>query len=175
MKVIFLHGPPAAGKHTIGSKLSEQTGIPLFHNHLTVDLATSLFEFGTTGFVDLREKVWLAAFSTAAEVDQSFIFTFNPESTVDPDLIGRLESQIVQRGGEVIYIELLASDEAVLERIDNESRKQFGKLVDKELYTQLKDRGTFEFPDMPPPALQVDTEAFTPDESTAKIETFLRT
>ena len=170
MKVVFLYGPPAAGKHTIGTLLSEKTGLPLFHNHLTVDLVTSLFEFGTPGFIDLREKVWLSSFSAAAKANRSFIFTFNPESTVDPSLIARLEQQITEHGGQIVYIELLCSDDAVLERIDNESRKQFGKLVDKELYTQLKEGGTFAFLKLPEPLLQVDTEKLTPDESAETIQ-----
>lgn len=169
MKVVFLYGPPAAGKHTIGTLLSEKTGLPLFHNHLTVDLATALFEFGTPGFIDLREKVWLASFSAAAKADRSFIFTFNPENTVDPALIGRLEAAVAQRGGEVLYVELLCSDDAVLERIDNESRKRFGKLVDKSLYAQLKIAGTFAYPKLPKPILQVDTEKLNPAESTHAI------
>ena len=173
MQVIFLYGPPAAGKHTIGSLVSEKTGIPLFHNHLTVDLATSLFEFATPGFIALREQVWMAAFSSAADVGQSFIFTFNPENSVDPGLIERLEAEVTKRGGEIIYVELLCSDEAVLDRIDNESRKQFGKLVDKGLYQDLKTGGTFDFPPLPEPMIQIDTEKLLPDESADKIRTFL--
>jgi broad-specificity NMP kinase len=57
VKVIFIHGPPAAGKLTIASLLSEMTGLPLFHNHLTVDLVKSLFEFGSPGFIKLREEI----------------------------------------------------------------------------------------------------------------------
>ena len=174
MKVVFLFGPPAAGKHTIGSLLSKETGLPLFHNHLTVDLATSLFEFGTPGFVQLREQVWLASFSAAADAGRSFIFTFSPESTVDPALIGKLEKAVTQRGGAVVYIELLCSEEVVLERIDDESRRQFGKLVDKTLYTQLKAEGSFAFPPLPAPTFQVDTETLTPEESARAIVAVLK-
>ena len=173
MKVVFLYGPPAAGKHTIGTLLSEKTGLPLFHNHLTVDLATSLFEFGSPGFVDLREKVWLSSFSAAAKADQSFIFTFNPESSVDPSLIERLEQTITSSGSEVVYVELLCSDEAVFDRIDNESRKQFGKLVDKKLYSRLKEEGTFDFPPLPTPQIQIDTENLSPEGSANTIITEL--
>ena len=174
MQVIFLYGPPAAGKHTIGTLLSEKSGLPLFHNHLTVDLATSLFEFGTPGFIDLRERVWLSSFSAAAKAGQSFIFTFNPEKTVDPSLLGRLEDAVTSHGGKIIYVELLCSDQAVLDRIDNESRKQFGKLVDKQLYSDLKAGGIFDFPPLPKPMLQIDTEQLTPEESADKIEQALR-
>jgi hypothetical protein len=98
MIVIFLHGPPAASKYNVGKALSALLGIPLFHNHLTLDLVKALFDFGTPGFVALREQVWRVAFEAAAATGQSFIFTFNPEQTVDPDLIGRLE-RIIEQGG----------------------------------------------------------------------------
>jgi chloramphenicol 3-O-phosphotransferase len=44
-RIIFLHGPGAAGKYTIARELSRLTGLPLFHNHLTVDLLLALFPY----------------------------------------------------------------------------------------------------------------------------------
>jgi hypothetical protein len=35
--LVYIYGPPASGKLTIAGRLSELTGIPLFHNHLTVN------------------------------------------------------------------------------------------------------------------------------------------
>jgi len=32
MIVIFLHGPPASGKYTVGKALGALLGVPLFHN-----------------------------------------------------------------------------------------------------------------------------------------------
>lgn len=55
--VIFLHGPPAAGKYTIGRELARLTGWPLFHNHLVVDLLLGLFPFGSSAFVAHRERL----------------------------------------------------------------------------------------------------------------------
>ena len=47
MKLIFLHGLPGVGKLTVARQLAALTGFKLFHNHLTVDLVTSVFEFGS--------------------------------------------------------------------------------------------------------------------------------
>ncbi|HEY5442147.1 MAG TPA: hypothetical protein VIJ68_01265 [Candidatus Saccharimonadales bacterium] len=44
MKLIIIYGPPAAGKHTVGQKLSELTGYKFFYNHLTVDVVRALFD-----------------------------------------------------------------------------------------------------------------------------------
>lgn len=60
MKLIVLYGPPAAGKYTIAKAVAEKTGYKLFHNHLTVDLLKSVFEFGTPDFFGLVKKcAWI--------------------------------------------------------------------------------------------------------------------
>lgn len=169
MMLIFIHGPAAAGKHTIGQLLSEKLSIPLFHNHLVVDVAKSLFDFGDPSFIRIREAMWRLCFEEASKAGKSFIFTFNPERTVDPKLIQDLVDMYANAGGEVIYVELLCSDEEVLRRIDNESRKQFGKLTDGRLYKQFKAGGGFDFPEFPEPLIKIDTEMSFPIESVNRI------
>ena len=68
MQLIFIHGPAACGKLTVATELAKLSGMRLFHNHLTVDLVSALFEFGSESFVRLRESIWLEAFREAAEV-----------------------------------------------------------------------------------------------------------
>ncbi len=90
MKPIFLYGFPGVGKLTVAREkltvareLAELTGFKLFHNHLTVDLIASVFDFGSEPFVELREKIWLAVFSEAVETDLTgLIFTFAYDPTV---------------------------------------------------------------------------------------------
>ncbi len=57
VKLVFIHGPAAVGKLTVARELAELTGLALFHNHLVVDLVTSLFEFGSNLEVVLRKKM----------------------------------------------------------------------------------------------------------------------
>ena len=57
MNLVFLHGPAASGKLTVGRELSRRPGYRLFHNHLVVDAVTAVFEFGSESFVRLREKL----------------------------------------------------------------------------------------------------------------------
>ncbi len=157
------------GKHTVGSLLSPLVDMPLFHNHLVVDVVRSLFDFGSAPFIKLREELWLASFRTAAEAGQSFIFTFNPERTVDPDLIGRLQAVVEAHGGRVFYVALICSDDTVLHRLDSPSRAQFAKLRDRAVYESFKAEGGFEFPPLPAPLLEVDTDALAPAESAGMI------
>lgn len=59
MRLLFLYGPPAAGKLTIARELAAATGFRVFHNHVTVDALLSVFEFGSPPFIELRERIWL--------------------------------------------------------------------------------------------------------------------
>lgn len=165
MKLIFIHGPAAAGKHTIGTLLGDKIDIPLFHNHLVVDLAKSLFDFGEPGFVRIREATWRVCFQEIARAKKSIIFTFNPERTVSPELIKELIEIYKNEGGSVYFIQLICSDQEILQRIGNESRKKFGKLTDGSIYTEFKRDGGFDFPKLPEPLLTIDTERSAPKES----------
>src|SRR4051812_39654934 len=148
MQVIFIHGPAASGKHTVGSEVSRLTGLPLFHNHLAVDAALSLFDFGTPGFKNVRAAVWRAAFQEAARSSHSFIFTFHPEASVEPQLIAELVGSVESSGGQVIFVELRCSREVVLGRLGNPSRGKFRKLTDPDLYRVLEEQGAFAFPQL---------------------------
>lgn len=149
MKLVFLHGPPAVGKLTVARELQRLTGFPLFHNHLTVDLVSSLFPFGSDSFIRLREQVWLAAFAEAARNRVSLIFTFNPERTVRERFIQDTLDVVGAAGGEVVFIELTCAEEELERRIADASRQEFGKLASVEQYRSLKDAGAFHFPKLP--------------------------
>ncbi|WP_256114171.1 hypothetical protein [Vibrio campbellii] len=55
MKVVWIHGAPAAGKLTVAKELNEQFGFKLIHNHLAVDLSLAIYdEFGARTFMSSR-------------------------------------------------------------------------------------------------------------------------
>jgi hypothetical protein len=167
MLVVFLHGPVAAGKRTIGECLSEATGLPLFHNHLTVDLVRTLFELFSEPFVRLRATLWRSSFAEAARAGQSFIFTFTPEASVDRDLIDELAGIIEQAGGQVHFVELRCARAEILARLPNPDRAN--KLNDPDTYEEVERSGGFEFPPMPESTLKLDTGTRSPSEAVAAI------
>ena len=156
MKLVFLHGAPAVGKLAVARELARLTGYKLFHNHLTVDLVGSLFAFGSEPFVLLREKIWLAAFQQAAKNHLSLIFTFNPERTVREQFIADATAVVEGAGGKVVFVELICAEEELERRIENPSRREFGKLRSVEQYRNLKAAGAFQFPRLPE-GLSLDT------------------
>ena len=174
MKLIFIHGAPAVGKLTVARKLSELTGFRLFHNHLTVNLVGSVFAFGSEPFVLLREEIWLSTFREAARHDVSFIFTFNPERTVRERFIQDTLDVVGSAGGTVTFVELTCSDEELGRRIEDSSRKEFGKLASVEQYRSLKDSGAFDFPKLPS-GICLDTTDRSPAESAGLISEYLTT
>ena len=158
MRLIFLHGLPGVGKLTIARELAELTGFRVFHNHLTVDLVLSVFEFGSKPFVELREAVWLEVFKQAAAADlNGLIFTFVFERTVRAGFIEKVQSVIDSAGGEVLFVELTCATEELEKRIEHPSRQKFGKLSSAVMFRELQASGVFAWPTLPKSHLVVDT------------------
>ena len=172
MKLVFLHGAPAVGKLTVARELAQLTGFRLFHNHLTVDLVSSLFPFGSEPFVLLREQIWLAAFAEAARNNVSLIFTFNPERTVRESFVQDTIEVVEGAGGKVVFVELTCAEGELEDRLEDASRKKFGKLASVEQYRSLKDAGAFQFPKLPN-HLSLDTTSKLPVDSAQLINAHL--
>ena len=158
MKLIFLYGLPGVGKLTVANELATLTGFKLFHNHLAVDLALSLFEFGSPPFVELREKIWHDVFAQAVSANlDGLIFTFVFERTVSSGFIENTRGLIESSGGEVIFVELTCSTVELERRIEQPSRLNFGKLSSVDQFRELEEAGAFLDPATPIARLVVDT------------------
>jgi chloramphenicol 3-O-phosphotransferase len=168
MKLIFLYGPAAAGKLTVGRALQDLTGFRLFHNHLVVDTLLSVFPFGTPSFVALREQIWLSVFEASAKDGISLIFTFAPEATVNPGFIDKAVSMIKNAGGEICFVKLDCPIEVIESRLSNSSREQFLKLKSIEVIRELRQKGADHFPELPP-GLTLDISTMQPNEAARSI------
>jgi deoxyadenosine/deoxycytidine kinase len=147
MNLIFLYGMPGVGKLTVARELSNLIGYKVFHNHLTVDLVTSLFEFGSESFINLREKIWLETFAEAIKADfDGLVFTFAVERTVPNDFPAKVRNLFIENGGNVSFIELKCDIEELENRLSDDSRQKFGKLNSVELFRQLNSQGVFDSP-----------------------------
>jgi hypothetical protein len=173
MHCVFIYGPVASGKLTVATAVQERSGLPLFHNHLAVDTALSLFEFGSPGFVRLRELIWLGAFREAAEAGRSFIFTFSPEASVPATFVGEAVDIIESNGGRVFFVSLTCSDAVIEERIASASRSAFRKLTSLQEYRRLRDLGAFSFPQLPEPHLTIATDSVSAEDAARQICEFI--
>ena len=165
MNLVFLYGTPGVGKLTVGRELEALTGYRLFHNHLTVDLVSAVFDFGTEPFVGLREHIWLSVFRAAARGGVSLVFTFAPERTVREQFIPGAMEAVESAGGQVLFAELTCEGAELERRIESPSRKELGKLSSVERYRELHEAGAFEHPKMPRAALSLDTTRRPPRET----------
>jgi hypothetical protein len=102
--LVYLYGPPAAGKLTIAESLAQLTGFRLFHNHLSVNAISSVFPFGTEPYVYVLHRLRLDVFETATRAGISMIFT-NNSAWGEPNARGRFAAfageaaRVVERGG----------------------------------------------------------------------------
>ena len=75
VKLVFLYGPPAVGKYTIGVELAAQTGFRLFHNHLTVSLVSAVFERDSDVWLRMLRSVRRDVLTEAARNGVDLIMT----------------------------------------------------------------------------------------------------
>jgi hypothetical protein len=163
--LIFVYGPPAAGKYTVSRRVAELTGLPLFHNHLVVDAVAAVFPFGSENFMRLREQFWMDMFEAVAAEGKSLIFTFQPENSVDPAFPAHVQKVVAGAGGQVTFVHLHLSREGQLERIANEDRAKFGKLRDIDILKANLDQFEASTKAMPPADLTIETEQMSAYEA----------
>lgn len=169
MKLIFLYGLPGTGKLTIARELAQITGYRLFHNHLTVDLLLSVFEFGSKPFVELRESIWLSVMKEAAATLPAMIFTFNPENSVRQEFIREAVETVSSRKGEVLFVEVVCDPAELERRIETADRRNHKKLVSVELFRKLQAEGVFDSPKMPAPHLTLNSTDTSARENALRI------
>jgi hypothetical protein len=167
MKLIIIHGPPAAGKLTVANEIAGRTGFKVFHNHLSIDCVRPVLEFGIPEFWRVIGEVRDVIIRGAAREGVSLIHTFCYEFGADNDHFRKLISAAEDNGGDVHIVLLTCSDEERRQRIGNESRVRIGKLTDPDrvglnnidLTSPLPGRET----------LIIDTTELPPEKSAEKI------
>jgi hypothetical protein len=170
VRLIFLYGLPGVGKLTVARELATLSSFKIFHNHQTVDLVESIFEFGSEPFVRLREQIWLAVLTEAtAAMVPGLIFTFAFDRTVRDGFIEQVRKVVEIDKGTVDFVELTCTREELENRIAQPSRKAFGKLSDVAHFRELADAGAFVNAGIPEDRLVVDTTLISAAETAALI------
>jgi hypothetical protein len=123
MKLVFIHGAPAAGKLTTAKALLSLVNGRLFDNHAAIDVARTVFDFGAPGFWELVQTVRLSVLDAAAERNTGLVvMTFVYVEPDDLPIFEQFESIILRHGGQVFPIFLKCSTEQILRRIGNADR-----------------------------------------------------
>ena len=123
--LVWLCGPPAVGKMAVGLELSQLTGIPLFHNHVSIEAVLPVFEYGTPPFNRLvgafRDQMFVEA---AASDLPGLIFTMMWAFDLPSDLqfVEKQKSVFESRGGRTVFVELQADLETRIARNESQLR-----------------------------------------------------
>lgn len=127
MKFVIIFGPQAVGKMTVGHELEKITDLKLFHNHMTIEMVTPFFNYGTDEGKRLvklfREEIFKAvAASDLPGIIFTYLWAF--DSKGDWDYISTISSIFEKKGGEVCLVELEADLDERLLRNRTEHRLQ---------------------------------------------------
>lgn len=177
--LVVIIGPPAVGKMTVGLELSELTGIPLFHNHLSIDAVLPIFEFGSEPFNRLVRDFRFNVFREVAESDLPglvFTYVWAFDQPGDRAVVDRMRAVFAERGGRTVFVELFADQETRLQR--NESALRLAEKRSKRNVTASRERllaidrdyrlnsdGDFPLPDH----LLIDNSSLSPREAAERI------
>lgn len=125
MQLIIIFGPPAVGKMTVGYELEKRTGLKLFHNHMTIELALRFFDWGQPAFhrlvADFRRRIYEeVAASDLPGLIVTYVWALDQDSDkVDVDQTCAI---FKEHGADIYFVELQADLSARLERNETEFR-----------------------------------------------------
>ncbi len=125
MKLVVIFGPHAVGKMTVGQALAAQTGLKLFHNHMTIDVVSDLFENmpgERSRLTQLFREEIFQAFASSDEYGMIFTYMWAFDQQGDWDYIHHVEDIFKSRGAEVYYVELCADYDLRIQRNKTENR-----------------------------------------------------
>ena len=137
MKLIFIYGPPAVGKLTIAEKLTESTGIPVFHNHHSRDLVKDIYGESLMQHYALVDKIRFDVMEYCAKNNTDLIFTYVYGGPEDDNKVKGFLEKVESNGGKVLFVELTANTSDLIDRVGDDSRKRFKKLLDKKVMKEL--------------------------------------
>jgi hypothetical protein len=177
--LIVIFGPPAVGKAAVGHELAKLTGFRFFHNHMTAEPVAALFGWGAAPWLlsQLRLTMFTAALAQPNMPSIIFTFVWALDLEGDGEFIQKVVALFEASGGQVFFVELVASLPARLEREGTPLRLslkpskhnvQSARALLVELEGKYKLNSTNDFP-YPEHHLVLNTEQYSPLECAQRI------
>ncbi len=173
MNFVFIYGPPASGKLTVANELSKLTGYKVFYNHEVLGVLATLFPYDNEKLSSIRKqlsrKLRLEIFSEAAKANVNFVTTFGMSGPEYFDFFREVKKTIEAEGGRVLFVQLIAAKEELLNRVESRTRK--GTKIDSKDYLEKlithKPELFSKFPDIV--HLSIDNTSMSAEEVSRKI------
>ena len=123
--LVIIIGPHAVGKMTVGQELEKITGLKLFHNHMSIELALKLFKFSDPEYKILNQTIRQTVFELFAKGNfKGLIFTymcdFNAQSEFE--YLNVLIDLFKSNGAQCHVVELCADFHERIKRNKSENR-----------------------------------------------------
>lgn len=123
--LVIIIGPHAVGKMTVGQELEKITGLKLFHNHMSIELARKLFGFSDPEYKILNQTIRETVFDLFAKGNfKGLIFTFMCDFDVQSefDYLNDIIALFKSNGANCHVVELCADFDERIERNKTENR-----------------------------------------------------
>jgi hypothetical protein len=120
--------------------MSELTGFKLFHNHLTVNLVTSVFPPGSEAWNRLAARIRRGVFAEAAREGVDLVLTRAPRAAdqADVDRVQAMIEPVCAAGGTVLFVQLACDREELLVRVQTDARRAHDKLIDPKVLVVVR-------------------------------------
>ena len=178
--LLFVVGPPAVGKMSVGQAITERTGLRLFHNHISIELALRYFDYGTPAFGRLNDEIRRRVIEEVAASDlPGLVFTFAWAFDVPEDQasVDEYAGPFRERGARVLFVELEATQAERLKRnacvsrlAEKPSKRDLEasrrRLLEADARYQLNSGGKF---DERPDYLRINNTLLTPGEVAERV------
>jgi hypothetical protein len=141
MKLVFIHGAPAAGKLTTARALLDRIGGRLFDNHAAIDVARTVFEFGTPEFWELVQATRVLVLESASERGLPLlVMTFVYVNPLDLPAFERFEAIARRGGGQLLPVFLQCSIDEIARRVGNHDRVMKNKMSSEKSAREFMDK-----------------------------------
>jgi len=171
--LVFLFGPPAVGKMTVGRALAGLTGLTLLHNHLTIELLLPFFAYGSPPFNRLNWEFRTRILEEIAASALPGVIVTCVWDFAEPHDRARMDAHaaIFRRvGGAVYYAELAAALAVRLDRNRTPERlaskpskadvaASEARLLRNEQVHRMNSQGDFPYPEL---HLKLQTDELDP-------------
>lgn len=174
MRLLFIFGPPASGKTTVGREVMRRTGYSFFFNHVTVPAARAIFPKRHApqyeeAYHDLLKDLRIAGIKAAVRSNLDTIFTLAYSGSVDDTFVRHIIDIVTKDGGQVDFIQLQAPNETLYQRVSDTSRTLLGKVDSQNHLKELLSSRDLHASMPIDTVLKINTTLSSPEESAATI------